>query len=62
MKPAAELASDALIYIPNVMKIGLGVQKFLGGCGDTHTDTTHRQQDDLISLFLFSFFPTTKVG
>jgi hypothetical protein len=45
MKCAVAMASGGMIYIPNVMKIGTGVQNLLGGY-------THRQQYDLISPLL----------
>jgi hypothetical protein len=31
MKYAAEMDSDAMIYIPSFMKIGSGIQKLMGG-------------------------------
>jgi hypothetical protein len=45
MKYAIEMESGAMIYIPNFIKIYLGIQEFMGGI--------HRQHGDLISL-LFS--------
>jgi hypothetical protein len=45
MKYAVEMGSCAMIYIPSVIKIGIGNQNSLGG--------NHRQHDDLISLILF---------
>jgi hypothetical protein len=39
-----------VIYVPNCIKIGSGIQKLIGGDTQTHT---HKQQGDLISLFLF---------
>jgi hypothetical protein len=47
MKYAIEMGSGSLIYIPNFIKIGSGIQKLMG---DTRRD---RQHDDLISLLLF---------
>jgi hypothetical protein len=44
MKYAVEMASGGMI--PNSIKIGTGVQILLGG-------STHKEQDDLISLLLF---------
>jgi hypothetical protein len=48
MKYAVEMGSRAIIYIPSFIKIGLGIQKFIGG-----DSSTHRQHGDLISLLLF---------
>jgi hypothetical protein len=31
MKYAVEMGSDAMIYIPSFIKIGLGIQKLIGG-------------------------------
>jgi hypothetical protein len=45
MKYAVEMGSGATIYIPSFIKIGSGIQKFIGG--DTQT---HRQHGDRISL------------
>jgi hypothetical protein len=33
MKYAAEIGSDAMIYIPNFIKIGWGIEKFTVGEG-----------------------------
>jgi hypothetical protein len=47
MDYAVEVTSGGMIYTPSFMKIGIGVQKFLGGIQtfrltDTHTHTyTH---------------------
>jgi hypothetical protein len=41
------MGSGAMIYIPSFIKIGLGVQKLIGG-GDAQTHT-HRQQRNIIS-------------
>jgi hypothetical protein len=50
MKYAVEMSSVAMIYIPNFIKIGSGIQKLEG-----FTDTqTHRQHGDPISLLLFA--------
>jgi hypothetical protein len=46
-----------VIYVPNLIKIGSGVQKLIGA--DTQTDT-HGQQRDLIRLLYF--FKIRKVG
>jgi hypothetical protein len=53
MKYTNEMGSSAMIYIPSFIKIGLGIQKLIGGVGDS-------QQGDLISLFYF--FKTRKIG
>jgi hypothetical protein len=47
MKHAVKMGSDAMMYIPGLIKIGSGIQKLIGG--DTQT---HRQRGDLISLLL----------
>jgi hypothetical protein len=48
MKYAVETGSVTVIYIPNLMKIGSGMQNL------KRSDTqTHRQQGDLISLHFF---------
>jgi hypothetical protein len=44
MKHAVEMGSVAVIYIPNFIKIGSGIQKLIG---DTQT---RRQDEDRISL------------
>jgi hypothetical protein len=49
--------SGAVIYVPNSIKIGSGVQKLM--VGGIHRDT-HRQQSDLISPLYF--FKIRKVG
>jgi hypothetical protein len=36
MKYAAEMDSGAMIYIPNFIKTGSGIEKFMGGI-DIHT-------------------------
>jgi hypothetical protein len=41
------MASDAVIYVPSLIKIGSGIQKLIGG------GYTHRQQGDLISSLYF---------
>jgi hypothetical protein len=38
MKYAVEMGSDAMIYIPSLMKIGSGIQKLMGGI-HRHTDS-----------------------
>jgi hypothetical protein len=49
MNYAVEMGSGAVIYIPNFIKISLGIQMLLGGI---HIQT-HREQGDLTSLLLF---------
>jgi hypothetical protein len=41
------MGSGAVIYVPNFIKIGSGIQKLVGGIH------THRQQRDLINLVHF---------
>jgi hypothetical protein len=43
-----EMDSGGMIYIPSIMKIGSAIQKLIRG--NMHT---HRQEGDLIRLFLF---------
>jgi hypothetical protein len=38
MKYAAEMGSGAMIYIPNSIKIGSGIEKLMGGI-HRHTDS-----------------------
>jgi hypothetical protein len=38
MKYTVEMGSDAMIYIPSFIKIGPGIQKFIGGIY-RHTDS-----------------------
>jgi hypothetical protein len=45
MKYAVEMVSDAMIHIPNFIKIGSDIQKLIGGI--------HRQHGDRISLLSF---------
>jgi hypothetical protein len=54
VKYAIEKGSGAMIHVPCFIKIGSGIQKWLGG-GDT-------QQGDLISLLLLYFLKIRKVG
>jgi hypothetical protein len=56
MKYAVETSSGAMIYILSFRKNGSGIQKLMA-VGDLQT---HRQHDNLISLFFFSGM--TKVG
>jgi hypothetical protein len=44
------MGSGAVIYVPNLIKIGSGVQKLIGGIH------THGQQRDPISPLYFFFF------
>jgi hypothetical protein len=37
MKPAVDMGSGAMIYIPSFIKIGSGIEKLMQR--DTHTDT-----------------------
>jgi hypothetical protein len=37
MKYDAEMGSGVMIYIPSCIKIGSGIQKLMGGGGDTQT-------------------------
>jgi hypothetical protein len=47
MKYAVESRSGAMIYVPNLIKIGSGIQKLIRGIH------RQRQQSGLISLLLF---------
>jgi hypothetical protein len=49
MKYAIEKSLDGMIYIPNFMKTGSGIQKLLWSI---HIQK-HRQRSDVISLLLF---------
>jgi hypothetical protein len=44
------MGSGAVIYVPNFIKIGSGVQSLIEG--DTHTHT-HEQKGNLINLLYF---------
>jgi hypothetical protein len=48
MKYAVEMGSDALIYVPSLIKIGSGIQKLRGWDIQRHI-----QHGDHISLLLF---------
>jgi hypothetical protein len=50
MKYAVETVSGPMMYIPNFIKIGPGIQKLMGK-RDTET---HRQHSDLISQLLYA--------
>jgi hypothetical protein len=39
MKYALEMGSSVMMYIPSVIKIASGIQKFKGGRGHTDTQT-----------------------
>jgi hypothetical protein len=45
MKYTVEIGSVATIYIQDIIKTGLGIQKLITGCKETH-----RQYSDHISL------------
>jgi hypothetical protein len=47
MKYAVEMGASAMMYIPNFIKIGSGIQKLMAG----YTDTQHGGR---INLLLFS--------
>jgi hypothetical protein len=50
MKHAGEMGSGTMIYIPNFVTIGSGIQKLIEGI-HRHADIeTHRQHGDSISL------------
>jgi hypothetical protein len=48
MKYAVEMGSGAMMYIPDFINIGLGIQKLIGG-----DSRTHGQHGDCISLLSF---------
>jgi hypothetical protein len=51
MKYVVEMGSGAMMSnIPSFIKISSGIQKLIGGGGDSQT---HRQHADLLSLLLF---------
>jgi hypothetical protein len=49
MNYAVEMGPGTMIYVPNFIKIGSGIQTLMGG-GDSQK---HRQHGDRISLLLF---------
>jgi hypothetical protein len=49
MNCAVEVGPGGMIYVPSLIKSGLGVQKLMGGL----SIQTQRQQGDRISLVLF---------
>jgi hypothetical protein len=50
MKYAVEMGSGAMIYIASFIKIGSGIQKFIGG---THIPTQRQQGDPIRQLSFF---------
>jgi hypothetical protein len=58
MKYAVDMGSGAMIQTSSLIKIGLAIQKLIGG-GGGYTDT-HTEHDDHISLLFF--FKTRKGG
>jgi hypothetical protein len=54
------MGSSAVIYVPDFIKIGSGVQKLMGEGGRKIHRQTHGQQRNLISLLYF--FNVRKVG
>jgi hypothetical protein len=53
MKYAVKMGSGTMIYIPNFVRIGSGIQELIAGTHiKTHTQI-HRQQGDLLSQFSF---------
>jgi hypothetical protein len=57
MNYAVEMGSSAMIYIPNFIKIGSGIQKLLRGI----YIQTHRQHGDLISLLIFFLYKESRL-
>jgi hypothetical protein len=57
MNYTVEMGSDAVIYMPNFIKTGSAIQKFIAGYTNIET---HRRRGDCISLL--SFFKIRKVG
>jgi hypothetical protein len=49
MRYAVEVGPGAMIYIPSFIKIGSGIQNFIGGGGDSET-RANREHGDRISL------------
>jgi hypothetical protein len=56
MKCAVSMSSGAIIYIPSIIKIGLGIQNLIGEDGQKH-----RQHGDFISILVY-FFKIRNVG
>jgi hypothetical protein len=50
MNYAVDMGSDAMMYAPNFIKIGSGIQKLMGG---GILIQTRREQGDLISPLVF---------
>jgi hypothetical protein len=57
MKYAVEIVSRTIIYIPNFIKIGLGIQKLRGGGVDLQTQTAWCMHKPT-----FIFFKAWKLG
>jgi hypothetical protein len=57
MKYAVEMGSGAMTYITSFIKIGSGIQKFMGGGGVTDTDSMVISQ-----AYYYFFFKIRKVG
>jgi hypothetical protein len=55
MKYAVEMGSGAIIYIPNIRKIGSVIHKLI-----REDSQTHRQHGNIISLLLF--FQNKEIG
>jgi hypothetical protein len=45
--PSRQAIHNAMIYIPSFVKVGLGIQKLMGG-GGGGLNKTHRQEGDFI--------------
>jgi hypothetical protein len=57
MKYAVAIGSGAMIYIPSLRKIGSGIQKLMGGGGDSQT---HRQYGYRKSTLFFRINKVSK--
>jgi hypothetical protein len=55
MKYGVEMSSGVMMYIPSFIKIGSGIQKFMGG-GDTQA------HNNVNSSTYFHFFKIRKMG
>jgi hypothetical protein len=60
MMYAVELDSGAMIYVPNFIKVGSGIQKLLR-C-DTRADRRHTYSKVIVSDPFFHFFRIREVG
>jgi hypothetical protein len=49
MKYAIEMSSVAMIYTPNFVKIGLGIEKLMGGFTDTETTWRYHNRSIIFS-------------